>query len=179
MKPSKETDKNKTALLVVDVQQGLFETPKPVYKADELLENINTLIDRAHAEEVPVIYIQHCGEEILLKGTPAWEIHSNLRPLNKDTIVLKRHPNAFEETSLEGVLKAKQVNKLVITGLVTHGCVKATCLGALSLGYEVVLVEDAHSNLSKQAATIIEAWNQKLVKKGAELRPTASVVFTV
>ena len=59
---------------------------------------------------------------------------------------------------------------MIVTGLVTHGCVKATCLGALELGYAVVLAEDGHSSYSKDAARLVEEWNRKLGEAGAKVR---------
>jgi len=170
-KPGKE------ALLVIDVQQGLFERSTPIFKAEGLIVNINTLVDRAHTANVPVFYIQHSNDESLVKQSPAWQFHPQIRPQSKDSIVHKQHGNAFEETPLDSGLKALGVSSLVITGLVTHGCVKATCLGALALGYEVTLVSDAHSNFGKQALKIIEDLNNLMVLKGAKLLPTVEVTF--
>ena len=52
----------------------------------------------------------------------------------------------------------------------THGCVKATCLGALDLGYQVSLVKDGHSNYSKDGPDLIEKWNQKLSDNGVVVK---------
>ncbi|MFZ2095568.1 MAG: isochorismatase family protein, partial [Anaerolineales bacterium] len=60
---------------------------------------------------------------------------------------------------------------------VTHGCVRATCRGARQLGYEVKLVMDGHSNYSKQAARLIDKWNQKLSAINVKLLPTAEIKF--
>jgi nicotinamidase-related amidase len=65
----------------------------------------------------------------------------------------------------------------VLTGLITHSCVKATCKGALERGYEVVLVEDGHSTYRKEAATLIETWNQKLAEMGAMVQKVGEVTF--
>ena len=75
-------------------------------------------------------------------------------------MIHKLHGNAFERTNLKDILEFKGIKGVVITGLVTQGCVRATCIGANSLGYRVILVEDGHSNYSKDADKIIEEWNQ-------------------
>lgn len=165
------------ALLVIDVQQGLFEKSTPIYKSEELLENITSLIDQAHRSNTPVFFIQHSDSRALVKGSPEWKLHSRLQPLSKDNIVHKQHGNAFEDTSLDESLRAKNIKTLVITGLVTHGCVRATCIGALHLGYEVILVKDAHSNYSKQAAGLIDEQNQKLSESKVDLKSTSEIVF--
>jgi nicotinamidase-related amidase len=176
-KRSKKTKQGNAALLVIDVQQGLFGKSTPIYKAEELLRNITSLIDGAHHGSVPVFYIQHSDLRSLVKGSPDWQLHSRLRPLATDCIIHKQHGNAFEGTMLEEALRSRNVTSLVITGLVTHGCVRATCIGALQLGYRVILVKDGHSNFSKQAAKLIEQWNQKLGAKKVELKSTSEIEF--
>lgn len=61
--------------------------------------------------------------------------------------------------------------------MVTHGCVKATCIGALELGYHLVLIADGHSNYSKEAADLIINWNQNLREMGAKIRNTPEIDF--
>jgi nicotinamidase-related amidase len=166
-----------TALLVIDVQQGLFRKSTPIYEAEQLLKNINLLVDLAHGESVPVFYIQHSDERTLVKGSQDWQLHPELHPQRMDGIVHKQHGNAFEDTNLDELLKSKNIAHLVVTGLVTHGCVKATCLGACQLGYRVSLVQDGHSSYSKDAARLIEEWNQKLNAQGCGLILTPQIKF--
>lgn len=166
-----------TALLVIDVQQELFEKSIPIYKADTLLDNICALIERAHNAGFPVFFIQHSSEKILLRGTDGWRLHSRLQPQSVDKVVEKHHGNAFEKTELKAELDSLGVEKLVLAGLVTHGCVKATCLGALKLGYTVTLAGDAHSNFSPKAAKLIAEWNEKLSQAGAALIGTREIQF--
>ncbi len=61
-------------------------------------------------------------------------------------IVHKQHGNAFEDTPLHAMLVERSAGRVIVTGLVTHGCVKATCLGALASGYAVTLAADGHSS---------------------------------
>ena len=140
-----------TALLVIDVQQGLFRKSTPIYRAEPLLDTIATLVERAHAGSVLVVYIQHASDGVLPFGLADWQFHPRLHPDESDLIVLKQHGNAFEETSLHRELAARGVGRVIVTGLVTHGCVRATCEGALALGYGVVLAADGHSSYSKDA----------------------------
>ncbi len=165
------------ALLVIDVQQGLFKKSSPIFKAEELLRNINSLVERAHRAGVPVFYVQHSDGRTLVEGTQDWQLHPQLQPLASDSSVHKEHGNAFEGTGLEKALKSRNVTGVVVTGLVTHGCVRATCLGALQLGYRVILAQDGHSSYSKDAARLIEEWNQKLSGQGADLKPTLEIEF--
>ena len=63
------------ALLVIDVQQGLFARSTPIYHADDLLKNIGTLVDRAHRAGAPAFYVQHSSEKILVEGSDEWQLH--------------------------------------------------------------------------------------------------------
>lgn len=166
-----------TALLVIDVQQGLFNQRIPVYRAGELIENINLLASRARAAGVAVIYIQHADDMELVEGTPGWQLHPALVPAAGDLHLYKHLDNAFEETNLQELLKTRSVNRLVVSGLLTHACVKATCRGARQLGYRVILVEDGHSNYSKDAPRIIAKWNQKLREIGCEVKAVSEIDF--
>jgi nicotinamidase-related amidase len=171
-------DGSSVALLVIDVQQGLFERSTPIYRAEQFLDNLNTLIGAARRAGVPVLFIQHANEGTLVEGSAAWQLHPRIQPLPPEPVVHKRYGNAFEETVLPQELASRRVGTLVITGLVTHGCVRATSLGALELSYRVILVSDGHSNFSKQAARLITTWNQKLHGLGAELRATREIDFS-
>jgi nicotinamidase-related amidase len=166
------------ALLVIDVQRGLFRKSTPLYQAQELLQNISLLVERAHEAGAPVVYVQHSAAKQLVKGSPDWELHPDLQPLRSDSIVHKEHGNAFDATPLHEILQARGVKSVVICGLVTHGCVRATCLGALELGYQVTLARDAHSSYSKDAACLIEEWNQKLNELKVELKLTDEIEFS-
>ena len=167
----------KLALLVIDVQKGLFEKSIPIYQAETFLENLKTLIDRARQQDVPVIFIQHSNEKFLIKGSGAWQLHPKIQPLDNEVIIHKLHGDAFIKTSLDDELQQRGVGIVFISGLVTHGCVRATSLGALLHGYQVVLVSDAHSSFSKDAPKLIEKWNQALHERGAHLIETQEVDF--
>ena len=170
IEPSKaELDPRVSALFVIDVQQALFSRPTPIHDAETLLNIINSLIDRWDQAGGLIVYVQHSNKNLLAKGTTGWQIHPSIRVVEAGVRVYKLHGNAFEETELSSTLASRGIEQVVITGLVTQGCVKATCLGALALDYRVVLVKDGHSNYRKDADKIIKMWNRKLVEKGVRL----------
>lgn len=173
---SVQPNQAQATLLVIDVQQGLFKKSTPIYRAETLLANINTLVERAHQAQVPVFYIQH-SNKLLVEGTGDWQLHPHLRPAAGDRSLQKQHGSAFQETGLHQELSQDKIRTLVVTGLVTHGCVQATCLEARQLGYRVILVTDGHSNYHRQAAGLIETWHQKLATAGVELQSTAEIRF--
>lgn len=168
---------NDTALLVIDVQRGLFNRSAPVCKAKDVLANINALEDRARAQGAPVVYVQHCNDSLLVEGTENWMLRPEMRPQDGDPRILKHHGSAFEKTPLGDELRRRGVSRIVACGMVTHGCVKAACLDGVKLGYRVVLAADAHSNYSKKAAQVIDEWHEKLRAAGVELKPAAEIDF--
>lgn len=171
--------KSDAALLVVDVQRGLFNRPAPLYKAEQLVENVQQLVQSFKAHSLPVVYIQHENKKFLQKNSENWQMHPGLRPGVEDLRISKSHGNAFKNTVLQSELDKIGAKSLVICGLTTHGCVNATCLGALALGYRVVLAADTHSSYHKSAAQLIEDWNRKLHESGAELATAADITKTI
>lgn len=170
-----DNPKTNTALLVIDVQQGLFEKPRGIYLADQLLDTLNILITKARQANAAIIFIQHENDSFLVKESPAWHLHPGIQPLDSETMINKQHGNAFEGTDLQAELTNRGVDTVVITGLVTHGCVRATCLGALELGYKTILVSNGHSSFSKDAPKLIEKWNRTLGEKGAAVMSAEEV----
>ena len=167
----------KCALLIIDVQRELFEKSTPIYQADQLIANILDLVERAHQAQAPVVYIQHNAKNYLVKGSESWQLHPKLALKPEDGQVLKEHGNAFEKTNLGELLTARGVGRIVAAGLVTHGCVKSTCLGALELGYQVVLAGDAHSSYNSDAAAMIIKWNKALAEQGVQVKDSAQINF--
>ncbi len=177
---------NHTALLVVDVQLGIFmrkhHDGMAVYKEDDLIENIKTLIRKARASHCPVFYIQHMYTDFPLmeKGQPMWEVHPDIKPEQDDVIIEKYHADAFYESALENTLKNHAITNLVITGLQTAYCVDTTCRRAHSMGYNCILVSDGHSTLDSDilsAEKIIAHHNSVLGSQFAKLALTSEVSF--
>jgi nicotinamidase-related amidase len=172
-----------TALLVIDVQVGMFAEDDPVYQGDALLANISSLLEKARQADIPIIYIQHGSERKghpLELGTPGWQIHPAITPHEGDAIIQKRMPDSFYETNLQQELEACGIKKLVITGIQTELCVDTTCKRACSLDYDVTLVADAHSTWDREqlcAPQIIAHHNSLLGDWFATVKPASEVMF--
>jgi nicotinamidase-related amidase len=158
-----------SALLVIDVQRALFTRPNPIYESGRLIQTIKNLIDRAKLYGVKVIYIQHANQSILQEGTEGWQFHPEVAPGPSDTVVQKTEGNAFLNTALQSELEARDIQNLLITGLVSHQCIKATSLGSLEKGYTVYLVKGGHSNYRKDAEAVIDQVQNELEEAGVEL----------
>ena len=167
-----------TALVVVDVQYGLFIRETSIFKEHELLANINDLIENARSANIPIIFIQHCSKR-LIEDSIEWQLHPSLKADDNDIFVIKRKPNAFKNTLLKKELDSRKIKKLVIVGIWTHNCVQATCKGAKTLGYKVILVRDAHSRDGNEelAKKSIESWNERLSRRGVSLKFTDEINF--
>lgn len=143
-----------TALLIIDVQVGIIEGFH-AYRGREVLEQINNLLAKARASNTPIIYIQHDGEtgHPLEAGTPGWEIHREIAPRDGDLVVRKRAADSFFETTLQRELDARDINQLIVAGCMTEYCVDTTSRRAVSMGYGVTLVSDAHTTIDNNLLT--------------------------
>jgi nicotinamidase-related amidase len=144
----------KSALLVIDVQCGLFDAcPRP-YEADAVVERINDLSERARAAGIPVVFIQHESSSGLLEhGSESWLLEQHLVVAKRDTVVRKTTPDSFLRTTLGKLLSDWKIEQLVICGYASEFCVDTTTRRAAALGYPVVLVSDAHTTHDKQHAS--------------------------
>jgi nicotinamidase-related amidase len=131
-----------TALLVVDVQNGVVESAT---RRDEVVANIASLVDKARRDDVPVIWVQHNDDEGLGRGSDAWRIVPQLSPDNAEPLIEKRYGDSFEDTTLESVLAEEGVGRLVVVGAQTDACIRSTLHGAFARGYDALLVSDAHT----------------------------------
>ncbi|MFJ3821360.1 cysteine hydrolase family protein [Streptomyces nodosus] len=134
-------DRPHTALLVIDVQNGVVEH---CHDLDAVVTNISTLIDRARAQDVPVVWVQHSDDE-LERGGESWQFVPKLVRRTEEPVVHKRYTDSFEDTDLESVLAERGVGRLVVTGAQTDACIRSTLHGAFVRGYDVTLVGDAHT----------------------------------
>lgn len=131
----------RTAVLVIDVQNGVVAGG---HKRDEVVGNINAVVGKARAAEVPVVWVQHNSEE-LVSGEEPWKIVPELDPREDEPVVQKAYGDSFEDTELEKVLSGLGVGALVVTGAQTDACIRSTLHGAFTRGYDAVLVGDAHT----------------------------------
>jgi nicotinamidase-related amidase len=134
-------DRPNTALLVIDVQNGVMAH---TVNRDGVIATIAGLVERARAEDVPVIWVQHTNDEFP-RGSESWQYVPELEPRESEPLIHKTYGDSFEETDLEAVLADRAVGRLIVTGAQSDGCVRATLHGALVRGYDTTLVGDAHT----------------------------------
>lgn len=174
---------NNTALVIIDVQVAMFSVPDlPLYNGDKLIENISYLLDRARSTKTPVFFVQHIGsdEGLFGKGKHTWEIDPRIKPLENEVVIFKRTPDSFYQTSFHEELQKHSIRKLVFVGCQTEFCVDTTCRRAFSMGYDSILVKDAHSTFDSKILTatqIIEHHNGILGGSFVQLKWTKEIVF--
>ncbi|WP_115718963.1 isochorismatase family protein [Gallaecimonas mangrovi] len=133
----------KTALVVIDVQQSLMD--EGIWQSEALLGRINKLLGKARLAQAPVVLVADNRIE------PDASFHPALERQVGDIEIEKSVCDAFMDTALDAMLQAQDVRKLVICGLQTDYCIDTSCRQAAALGYDVVLVADAHSTLDSGA----------------------------
>ncbi|MGI8968716.1 MAG: cysteine hydrolase family protein [Chloroflexota bacterium] len=133
-----------SALLIIDAQVGLLDG---AHQSDRVVERIAGLARRARTAETPIVYLQHDGDDdgSLAPGSPGWRIHPALAPQPEDAVLRKRASDSFFETPLAEVLRNSAIDRLIVTGMKTEMCVDTTSRQAVSRGYDVLLVSDAHT----------------------------------
>ena len=134
-------DRPNTAVLVIDVQNGVMTG---AHERDGVIANINRVVDKARAEDVPVIWVQDCSDE-LPRDSEAWQYVPELERRDAEPLVHKEYGDSFEDTDLEEHLAERGVGRLVVTGAQTDACVRSTLHGAFTRGYDATLVADAHT----------------------------------
>lgn len=133
------------ALLIIDVQVGIFDGLRP-HQWDETVSRIAALLT-ARAAGVPVIYVQHADPPggSLEPGTPGWAIHPAIQPRPGEPVVSKQACDSFFETTLQHELDSRGITRVVVAGCMTQYCIDTSCRRAVSLGYDVTLVADGHT----------------------------------
>lgn len=176
----------KSALVIIDVQQALFDSEPPPYEAVQVIARINQLSSNARENHIPVIWIQHEAPETALSfQSPGWQLHRQLQTLASDIVVRKTTPDSFLRTDLQQILQDLETDHLILCGYASEFCVDTTTRRAAGLGYPVTLVADAHTTVDKahaSAAAIREHENASLASIrsfGVKIQaiPTADIRF--
>ncbi len=134
-------DRPNTALVVIDVQNDVVGG---AHQRDEVIANIKGLVERARAEDVPVVWVQH-SDDGLVEGSEGWQYVPELERGPSEPLVHKKYGDSFEDTTLEAELAERHVGRVIVTGAQTDACIRATLHGAFVRGYDTVLVSDAHT----------------------------------
>ena len=154
---------NLPALVVVDVQVGVVAD---AWEAPRVIKNVARAVERAREGGVPVVWVQHEGED-LPRDSPSWQLVPELLPRADESRIYKRFESSFEGTNLEDSLARLGATHIVLAGAQTNWCIRATAYAALDRGYDLTLLKDGHTTsgidlgngLKVEAASIVTDLN--------------------
>ncbi len=147
------------ALLIVDMVMAYFDRESPLYAGVEVaLASNERLLAVARKEKIPVFFTNVEYESggtngglfyqkipalrVFDKGSPLGAFPSSIRPDLGETVITKQYASAFFKTGLDEILRHRNIDTLLITGLSTSGCVRATALDALQHGFAPFVVRE-------------------------------------
>jgi nicotinamidase-related amidase len=161
VEPAFSIDPARTAVLIMDYQNDIVGMLAEDVRGP-LIEKASTILKEARQAKIQVIYVivrfrdgypevnpqnklfsglKQSGR--FIEGTPGAEIDPRVAPQSGDIVVTKRRVGAFSTTDLETILRAKNINKLVLFGISTSGVILSTVRWAADMDYSLVVVSDA------------------------------------
>lgn len=157
----------RTALLAIDLQNEYRPGAAwPIVGYDAVLANTATLLDAARSSGAAVFHVQAWVEESersayrrqdegieaefrsAVAGSAAADICEEVAPVSGDQVLRKQWPSAFRDTDLDARLKGLGVETLIVVGVLTDSCVRASVFDAVYAGYRVWLVKDATGSMT-------------------------------
>lgn len=135
-----------TALLVIDVQWDYWKLKLPQVPPASLLFKLKTLIHFCRSRKIKVVYIKHISHSsrsiFFQEETEGAEIMEEIKPLEEETVITKHTPGAFFNTNLHEMLREKEIENLILTGMRTEHCCDTTTREAHALGYRNYFISD-------------------------------------
>lgn len=153
-----ENNKENTALLVMDMQAGIIVR---LPDATEIISNVTKAITAAHNKKIPVIYVvvafRAGAPEVSLNNKSFsagkanfatvnmdefMKVHPDIAPQKDEMIVTKRRISAFTGSDLEVILRAQNIQHIILTGISTSGVVLSTVREAADKDYKITVLSD-------------------------------------
>ncbi len=160
---------SRPAVLVVDLTRA-FTDPDESLGAplDEVIAQTNRVLDAAHAGAAPVFYsvvayeqpgfedagiwrFKMAGLSALRAGSPGVELDPRLKRASGDAVLVKKFASFFFATELAPRLTAQRIDTVIVTGCTTSGCVRATVVDAVQLGFRPIVAREAVGDRSVSA----------------------------
>jgi nicotinamidase-related amidase len=168
-----------SALLLIDVQRTMLFPPEPLPDATEVLGALTELLARARRAGSVIVHVRNTGDPEVgdpdAPGTPGWELV--FEPLPEEYVIDKLSADSFDGTRLDRLLPPE--SSLVIAGMQSEYCVRATSLAAIGRGHTVLLASGAHATYpdDQPAAEISAAVELELAAAGAVITPWDAIGF--
>ena len=148
------------AIILVDFVAAYFDENSPLYAdVEKALLSAIRIRNKGREKNISIIYTnvsyQKDGKNggvffeklpvlsCFIEGakTAGWPSKLDIDP--NEIVITKQYPSAFFETRLSKKLNNLEIDTLIITGLTTSGCIRATCVDAISYGFRPIVVKDA------------------------------------
>ena len=158
---------NYPALVVVDMCKAFLDPSSPLgFECTELIDANIKLVEKFRLKKLPIfftttIYRNKSEASIFRKKLPALNILKpnseeisflkELHPTSTEKIIEKKFASAFFQTNLCDLLKLQNIDSLIISGVTTSGCVRATALDSLQHNFLTTVVEDCVGDRNNDA----------------------------
>lgn len=157
-------------LLIIDMQYDFVDKNSPLYvnNCEYIIPNIKAILEKFREKNLHRIFVKREHRKsgididkgryelfkkengILVENTMGSQIVEELKPLDNEIVVIKRRFSAFFGTELELILKRLDIKTLVLTGIQTPNCIRATAFDAISYDYDVIVISDATKSKSEE-----------------------------
>lgn len=176
---------NQTALIIIDMQNDVMK--KLVTTGTTVISSIQTVLETFRKKNAPIVFLNRVHRKsgvdvelfraqifeqkpFLVQGTEGAEVVPELKPLPSEVTVDKHRFSGFFQTDLLMILRRLEIKNLIVCGVQTPNCIRATVVDALSYDYNVTLLRDA---TAAQTQEVHEANLFDMKKMGVEIKTVA------
>ncbi|MGB9694069.1 MAG: cysteine hydrolase family protein [Fervidobacterium sp.] len=162
--------KRNICLLIIDMQYDFLDSSSPLFVKESpfIIPSIKKVLTYFREKALPVIYVRRThradgsdiekprlklfkeNQGLLIEGTRGSEIVDEIKPLPSEIVVTKKRFSAFFQTELDIILRRLNIDSLVICGVQTPNCIRATAVDAISFDYDVIVLEDCTASNSRE-----------------------------
>ncbi len=182
----------KIALLIIDMQEAFLDEQSPLFvkQGRDIIPNVQKLLELFREKNFPIIFVkrEHRGAvdidkpriavaDIFAKTySKGANIIEELSPKEGEIVVIKKRFSAFFYTELELILRRLGIDTLILTGVQTPNCIRATAVDGLSYDYDVYVVSDGTASETTEIQT---ANLNDLKNMGAKIVDTEEIIDIV
>ena len=183
----------KVCLIIIDMQYDFLDESLPLFVkgGPAIINNVSRILNYFRENKLPLVFVRRVHRKngsdvdksriILFKNTGGFlveesrgsEIIDQLKPLPSEIVITKKRWSAFFHTELGLMLRRGKIEDLIICGIQTPNCIRATFTDAISLDYNVIVLEDgtASSTINVQKSNLFDMGNM-----GAKILKTDEVI---
>ena len=140
-------DWSNCAIVFIDYQNEYVDGAMPLGHAGaNAIKNARLLLDKARTQDIPIFHIAHHGEDngnVFDPLSSNVDIVAELQPKDGETVIVKKHPNAFYNTQLKTLIAGKQKQQIIFAGFMSHMCISSSVRAAFDLGFDSFVCHDA------------------------------------